>query len=538
MPQEETNSSSSKEAAIQTPTVATPANAATAPVFQPVRIKAGSFRPFVDHDGHLWLPDQGFADGETAERPDVAIANTQDPELYRTERYGMTSFSYPVPNGKYVVKLHFAETFEDITGPGKRVFTFIVEGHEFKDFDIWAEAGGAQRAFIQTVEVEVSDGRLNIYFIHQQQNPEINGIEILPAPPAAATPPSTDSNSGATMNISSQNGRVVIATTNGTLSADKVQFGTVNRQLTMTASKIDLKTSPVPTVPPAPPAPSAPSATASAEIPAPAKPAGTLNQPDAHREKIIGDLSTSDPFQQEFNRTLPLSAQGRLRLDNVNGRIEIAGWNRNEVVIRALKHGKTQESVEATEIKVDASPDEISIHTQEPSHKNGSSGFWSWFGDSGNNKATVDYAIQVPRHAGLANVSSVNGQVEIDDVGGDIEASTVNGQVQVQGVAGSLKLSTVNGRIETELVSLGGGQSVSLTTVNGAIEATLPVNADVKVTADTVNGGMSSEFPELVVKKDFPLAKHLKGTLGNGGATVKASTVNGSIHFRRGNNAR
>ena len=512
--------------------------AATAPVFQPIRIKAGTFKPLVDHDGNLWLPDQGFADGDTVERPDVAIANTRDPELYRSERYGMTSFSYPVPDGKYVVKLHFAETYEDITGPGKRVFTYIVEGHEFKDFDVWAEAGGAQRAFVQTVNVEVSDGRLDIYFIHQQQNPQINGIEILPAPAAATTPPSTDSNSGLTMDISSQNGRVVIATTNGTLSADKVQFGTVKGQSTMTASKIDLKISPVTLVPSAPPAPSAPSATANGEIPAPAKSAGILNQPNSHPEKTIGHLSTTDPFQQDFNRTLPLSARGRLRLDNVNGRIEIAGWNRNEVVIRALKHGRTQESVEATEIKVDASPDEISIHTREPFNKTGSSGFWSWFGIGGNDKANVDYAIQVPRHARLANVSSVNGRVEIDNVDGDIEASTVNGQVQVQGAAGSVKLSTVNGGIETELVSLGGSQSVSLTTVNGAIKAILPVNADAEVTAETVNGGMNSDFPELVVKKDFPLAKHLKGRLGNGGATVQATTVNGSIHFQRDNNAR
>ena len=115
-----------------------------------------------------------------------------------------------------------------------------------------------------------------------------------------------------------------------------------------------------------------------------------------------------------------------------------------------------------------------------------------------------------------------------------LEASTVTGQVQVEGVAGNLRLSTVNGRIETELALLGGSQSVSLATVNGAIEATLPANADVKVTAATVNGGMSSEFPELAVKKDFPLSKHLKGTLGNGSATVKATTVNGSIHFQRG----
>ena len=182
-------------------------------------------------------------------------------------------------------------------------------------------------------------------------------------------------------------------------------------------------------------------------------------------------------------------------------------WDRNEVVIKALKHGKTRESVEATRIKVDASPDEISIHTQEPPNETGFPGIWSWFKNGENNKATVDYAVQVPRHARLANISSVNGRVEIDDVSGDIEASTVNGAVEVQHAAGSLKLSTVNGRIETELVSLGGGQSVSLSTVNGAIEATLPANADAEVTADTVNGGMSSEFPELVVKKEFPVVQ-------------------------------
>jgi alcohol dehydrogenase (cytochrome c) len=53
----------------------------------------------------------------------------------------MESFSWPVPNGKYVVKLHFAETFEGITGPGQRVFSFNVQGQEFKDFDVWDKPG-------------------------------------------------------------------------------------------------------------------------------------------------------------------------------------------------------------------------------------------------------------------------------------------------------------------------------------------------------------------------------------------------------------
>jgi len=163
------------------PAPATPATSANAPTqAPPVRIKAGYFSSFKDSEGNTWLPDQAFTGGETVERPDLDIANTKDPMIYRAERYSMTGFSYPVPNGKYTVKLHFCETFEGIMGPGERVFSFNVEGHDFKDFDVWAKTGGHQRAYIETVPVEVTDGKLNVTFTPNVENPEINGIEILP----------------------------------------------------------------------------------------------------------------------------------------------------------------------------------------------------------------------------------------------------------------------------------------------------------------------------------------------------------------------
>jgi DNA-directed RNA polymerase subunit RPC12/RpoP len=143
-------------------------------------IKAGPSDPFTDSEGKVWLPDQGFVGGQTANRPDAQIANTKSPAIYRSERYSMTSFSYPVPNGKYTVKLHFAETYERIIGPGQRVFSFNVEGHEFKDFDVWAKAGGALRAYVETVSVEVTNDELDISFTPNVENPLINGIEIIP----------------------------------------------------------------------------------------------------------------------------------------------------------------------------------------------------------------------------------------------------------------------------------------------------------------------------------------------------------------------
>jgi hypothetical protein len=154
--------------------------ASSAPAFAAIRIKAGVTTPFRDSSGNVWLADQGFADGDTIERPELSIENTKDPGIYRAERYAMSSFSQPLPNGNYVVKLHFAETFEGITGSGQRVFSFSIEGKEFKDFDVWAKAGGAQRAYVETVNVSVADGKLDIGFVTNIENPEINGIEILP----------------------------------------------------------------------------------------------------------------------------------------------------------------------------------------------------------------------------------------------------------------------------------------------------------------------------------------------------------------------
>lgn len=144
-----------------------------------VRIKAGG-SSFKDSSGNVWIEDKGFSGGDTVERSELTITNTPDPQIYRSERYLMDSFSWPLANGKYTVKLHFCETYEGIDGPGQRVFSFNVQGHEFKDFDVWAKAGGPLKPFVQDVPVDIIDGKLLITFTSNIENPQINGIEIIP----------------------------------------------------------------------------------------------------------------------------------------------------------------------------------------------------------------------------------------------------------------------------------------------------------------------------------------------------------------------
>lgn len=156
-------------------------SAAAAAETSVIRIKAGAEKPLVDETGVKWEADRGFTDGETIARPDIPITNTKTPSVYRAERYSMTAFKQALPNGKYVVKLHFSETFEGITGPRERVFSFSVEGKEFKDFDVYVKAGGALKAYVETVNVDIKDGALDITFKSNIENPQINAIEIIPS---------------------------------------------------------------------------------------------------------------------------------------------------------------------------------------------------------------------------------------------------------------------------------------------------------------------------------------------------------------------
>ena len=145
-----------------------------------IRIDAGAKMPFVDADGNTWQPDTGFSGGGLVDRGNIQIANTRNPAIYRTEHWGMNLFSMPIRNGRYNVVLHFAETYPEITAAGQRVFTVKVEDQEIKDLDVFKEAGGSAKALIKTVPVTVNDGKLDISFTFGEQNPQINGIEIIP----------------------------------------------------------------------------------------------------------------------------------------------------------------------------------------------------------------------------------------------------------------------------------------------------------------------------------------------------------------------
>ena len=93
----------------------------------------------------------------------------------------MEGYKFTIPNGKYTVRLFFAETYDGITAEGERVFSVSINGKTvLNDFDPFKEAGGYEKPVVKTIkDVDVTNGQLDIGFIMNIQNPEINGIEII-----------------------------------------------------------------------------------------------------------------------------------------------------------------------------------------------------------------------------------------------------------------------------------------------------------------------------------------------------------------------
>jgi hypothetical protein len=91
-------------------------------------------------------------------------------------------YRFTVPNGDYVVKLHFAEIWSGAFRVGRRKFDIVIEGALVdRALDVFAKVG-AKTALVRSYPISVKDGQMNIRFVHRVQNPLISAIEILPAP--------------------------------------------------------------------------------------------------------------------------------------------------------------------------------------------------------------------------------------------------------------------------------------------------------------------------------------------------------------------
>lgn len=109
------------------------------------------------------------------------IAVSEDSYIGTGGTEGM-EWSFDVPeNGLYEVRLYMGNGSDGTDNPGERLFDVAIEGtvpDELSDIDLVSEFGHETGGIISST-ANVTDGTINIEFIHNFENPLINGIEIV-----------------------------------------------------------------------------------------------------------------------------------------------------------------------------------------------------------------------------------------------------------------------------------------------------------------------------------------------------------------------
>lgn len=234
-------------------------------------------------------------------------------------------------------------------------------------------------------------------------------------------------------------------------------------------------------------------------------------------------------FHEEFHQTYPITADGRVELDNINGDVHISTWDRNEVKVDAVKYAYSKERLDEASIEVEPGKDYISIRTHYPDRDH----TFNW--GSHNNPAGVEYTLTVPRGARLDEIKLINGELDVTGVSGEVHASCINGKLEARNISGRAELSTINGRLAATFDQLS-NSSIELNSVNGSLALTIPSDSRARIEASTVSGGIENDFGLHV---DRHMVGHsLSGELGSGGPRIELENVNGRIEIRHASDGR
>ena len=279
------------------------------------------------------------------------------------------------------------------------------------------------------------------------------------------------------------------------------------------------------------------------------------------------DGGPSGQYQENFHANFKVDANARLTLDNENGGVEIASWEKNEVEVNAVKFASSDSLLKDVKIDASATPAMVSIRTLRQRTMHGNSG--------------ARYTIRVPKHMTLDRIHSTNGSITVESmmapvilestngalhftrVEGKMEGRTTNGSIELSSCKGEARVDSSNGRIEGDIegaidaktsngkiqlkiskatgplrastsnggidLTLDAGHELKATTSNSNITLNLPASANGELRARTSHANVSSDFALASTSDSEHERRSMEGKIGSGGPLMELITSNGSV---------
>jgi DUF4097 and DUF4098 domain-containing protein YvlB len=143
---------------------------------------------------------------------------------------------------------------------------------------------------------------------------------------------------------------------------------------------------------------------------------------------------------------------------------------------------------------------------------------------------TVDFDITVPASSNL-DLLGYKGAITVTNLGGTVRARITDGNIQFTGLRSPrVEAHSTKGNVSFSGEVLPSG-NYTLKSFSGRVDATLPANADFKLSAASFRGGMDLGGFEMKFEKQTD--QLVEASYGAGRASVHLWTQEGSIHLHR-----
>ena len=203
---------------------------------------------------------------------------------------------------------------------------------------------------------------------------------------------------------------------------------------------------------------------------------------------------------ETVDRTVPLPANGTLRLKTFSGRVRITGTSGDQVVIHAVRRASRDRLDDIKlEITTSGSTVDIDANHRVVERRN-------------DNVVETDFDIQVPSRARL-------------------DIKTFSAPVTVIGVNGSQNIDGFSSDITIESQDLGDGSDIDVNTFSGDVRLRLPASARGNLSFNSFSGSFESDLP---VTLNSSSRRNFRGSLNGGGSgDFRLKTFSGDVRILR-----
>ncbi len=214
------------------------------------------------------------------------------------------------------------------------------------------------------------------------------------------------------------------------------------------------------------------------------------------------DETAQGEVRDEIRKSFQLQPGDRIDVQGINGAVTIETSDTKTAEVYVLRTARSSDGLTRREITIEETPTGLQVRSRQARHV----GIWEHlFGSKPNEQVTI----KAPRQIALS-IRGVNGHVTTGDIDGSLEAKGINGRVELGQANDFAEIGGINGNITLGLKQL----SERGARLNG------------------MNGSVRSDIPEVTVEKD-QYAPRYSARIGNGGAPIAISGINGNVRLTR-----